>query len=252
MVINARVWQRSNRIIQIAHGLATAIRRGGGVRITEMSDLALDYACDVTWGGSVDLRPSRLWAVERCLHGALKRLLGINFKVPGVVTDWSYRDYDGVERYRDEIVRFFAPRHERVVYALQFAREFFDAGAVKVAVHIRRGDYREWEGGRYCYDNGVYLSNMRALAEALPGPKLFVLFSNEPIEQADFHVDGARVVVSKGNALDDHYLMSRCDYLFGPPSTFSRWGAYMGRRPLAFIESASQTLSLEDFKYISI
>ena len=252
MIINARCGQRSNRIIQIAHGLATAIRCKVAVRITEMDDFRHDYMCEVTWGKSVDIRPSLFWAVERRLHGLAQQVLRRKFAIPGLVSDWSYRDYEGVEKFHDAIVRFFSPRMEVVEYALKFEREWFTEGIVKIGVHLRRGDYKAWHGGRYYFSNDVYLRNMRAIAKELPNKKLFILFSNEPLELSDFAVENSQVVISRGDALDDHYLMSKCDYIFGPPSTFSRWGAYMGRKPLAFIEDRDITLKLADFKYQSI
>ena len=44
-------------------------------------------------------------------------------------------------------------------------------------------------------------------------------------------------------------MMSQCDYLMGPPSTFTMWASFMGKVPLGIIRDRSQTLSMADFKY---
>lgn len=42
--------------------------------------------------------------------------------------------------------------------------------------------------------------------------------------------------------------MSQCDYLIGPPSTFTGWASYIGNVPLKYIESKNIDFTLEDFK----
>lgn len=253
MVINACFGQRSNRIIQIAHGLATAIEKHLPVRITEMSDLQKDYSCEVSWPGRVDLRQSLFWRFERVIHNVIQGFFGYKLCFPGVVTDWSYRDYTGVEKWHLEITKFFAPKLELVEKAARFWRERVK-GKVVVGVHVRRGDYREWNGGRFFYEDKIYVANILSVVKDLSsrGPITVMLFSNEDIDMSNFQIRGVDVVLSRGSAIEDHFLMSKCDYLFGPPSTFSRWGAYMGRKPLAFIKSREETLRIKDFKYMSI
>lgn len=266
MIINACAGQRSNRIIVIAHGIASALRRRENLRITEMADLEPDYQCvfPIVAGSGldcvhVDLRPSRFWAIERCLHVYAQRILHVRFQIPGVVSDWTYRDYEGVEEFRQQIVSFFTPREERIAEAEKLYSELSSDGKkrILIGVHVRRGDYALWRGGRYCFDDSVYVRSMRSLSgELTANDSRFlvtcIVFSNESLDLNNFKCGECEVRISKGNPLEDHYLMSKCDYLFGPPSTFTRWAAYMGRKPLAYIEDSNQTLSLSDFKYMSI
>lgn len=263
MIINACAGQRSNRIIVIAHGMATALRRRESLRITEMTDLVADYQCvfPLVAGRdcvNVDLRPSHFWAIERRLHDYAQRILHMRFNVPGVISDWTYRDYEGVEEFRQQIVGFFTPRQERVAEAERMYSELRSHGekTMLVGVHVRRGDYALWRGGHYYFADSVYVRSMRSLsaefAEKHRCRVMFVVFSNEKMDLQNFKAKEYDVRISHGTAVGDHYLMSKCDYLFGPPSTFTRWAAYMGKKPLAYIEDASQTLSLSDFKYMSI
>lgn len=47
----------------------------------------------------------------------------------------------------------------------------------------------------------------------------------------------------------DHFLMSKCDYLIGPPSTFTMWASYIGKVKYYHIENDSGEIRLSDFKY---
>ena len=99
-----------------------------------------------------------------------------------------------------------------------------------VGVHIRRGEsYKEWENGRNYYADDVYLKYMSQLEKELESlysrNVIFFIFSNDNtgIEEK------GNICVSRNPWYIDQYLMSRCDYLMGPPSTFTMWSSYVGK-----------------------
>ena len=57
------------------------------------------------------------------------------------------------------------------------------------------------------------------------------------------------LVFPKGNPGEDLYLLSQCDYLIGPPSTFTLVAAMYHDRPLCWVEDADMTLSPSSFAY---
>ena len=118
---------------------------------------------------------------------------------------------------------------------------------VVLGVHIRRGDYISWENGKYFYDDIVYQAAILKL-KALCGQKkmLIIIFSNESFD-AEFSED---TYVSNNKWYVDHYLMGLCDYLIGPPSTFTLWASYIGPKAKYFHMNHKNDLpvSLEDFK----
>ena len=75
----------------------------------------------------------------------------------------------------------------------------------------------------------------------------FVVFSDETIDES--HFEGLPCYFAHGSAVEDQWLMSQCDYLMGPPSTFSAWASFMGKVPLARMWSAEYGLKREDFAY---
>ena len=116
-----------------------------------------------------------------------------------------------------------------------------DSDTLIIGVHIRRGDYKTWQDGRYYFSQGQYRDICNSLKSEFPDKKiLFFLSSNEAIDNNIFRAKDGYFTVPNTNAAKDLYALSQCDYIIGPPSTFSRWAAYSGDKPIRFIISAKQ------------
>lgn len=231
IVVNSRAGQRSNRLVTIAHAMATAIVRGEDLRLTAFDEFKDDYACTVGWDGMVIARNSQMWEWVRLLISALKRLGWESVLKGRVVSDWTYRDLASLEKHADLVRAFFQPRN--VTNAEKALGKMREGGGVVVGVHIRRGDYKDFEGGRYYYEDDVYERNKKSVGDEI------VKSGNTP----------KFVMFPYRSAVEDQWMMSHCDYLMGPPSTFTMWASFMGKVPLGIIMDKSQTLALADFKY---
>ena len=259
MIVNAMYGQLSNRIILNAHALATSFETKQDITLTSFNDIAKFYQCDNLSSNRIKIKKSFWWSFEERIIVILNRIfsrilhqnIGIDFS-PKVITLWDYRDYENVEKHADKIRCFFQPKEELILETKEKWNEIKRSCDVIIGVYIRRGYYKTWCDGKYYYEDTVYEAVMKRLEKELNTKRVtFIIFSNEDIDINKFKVS-SNVVCSKGNAIEDHWLMSMCDYLFGPPSTFTRWGAYMGKKPLAFIESSEEIISIKDFKYMSI
>lgn len=145
-------------------------------------------------------------------------------------------------------------------YTKECARLFqqCDTTRITVGVHLRRRDYRTFAGGRYFFDNQQYRGFLSQLQSANPYPgKLeFLLVCEEPLEIADFRPLEVKCFGPSSIGVDQA-LLSACNFIVGPPSTFSGWAAFLHRIPRAEIQSRNQSISWADFKetscnYISI
>jgi hypothetical protein len=115
-------------------------------------------------------------------------------------------------------------------------------GKTVIGVHIRWGDYRYFEDGQYFYDEHVYLKYMANLAK-INKNCFFIIFSNE---KTSFSND-SKIVVSEEEWYIDQFLMSRCDYLIGPFSTFTLWASYMGRVKYFHIQDEEANITFDNF-----
>lgn len=118
-----------------------------------------------------------------------------------------------------------------------------------VGVHIRKGDYKEWLGGRYYYDDEAYESFMSQMESQL-APRSVKFFLSTNGDVSDVMTRNHQTFrIEQGNMAHDLYGLSRCDYIMGPPSTFSKWAALVGHVPLNHIYSSHEPLSLGHFSY---
>ena len=117
---------------------------------------------------------------------------------------------------------------------------------VIVGVHVRHGDYRTWRGGRYFFPASRYADWMRALAAQFPGQKVaFLVCSDERRSAEEF--PGLTVGLGAGSFLGDLTALSKCDYLFGPVSTFTQWASFYGDTPVFYLRDGGVRIERDRF-----
>lgn len=169
-----------------------------------------------------------------------------------MVAGLNFRDISGIEKHLDKIREYFKPvaeHRQRVDSVVNKARQGCD---VLVGVHIRKGDYETHLGGRYFYDIDVFKSFMGHIERLLPDKRVgFLVCSNEELDPKDFAEH--TVTFGPGHFVEDMYSLAACDYIVGPPSTYTLWASLYGGARLHFIQNPETDLSMDDFlDYFSI
>lgn len=161
---------------------------------------------------------------------------------------WMFRSpTDWMERHAEKIRAYFRPVAEFERAGNQAVERLRQNADVIVGVHIRHGDYREWKDGQFYFPVSRYVEWMRLLAAQLPGRKVaYLVCSDERRSEAEF--PELSVGLGAGSALSDLQALSRCDYIFGPQSTFSQWASFYGNKPLQLLYGADNSLELEKFR----
>lgn len=112
---------------------------------------------------------------------------------------------------------------------------------------MRLGDYRYYQNGQYYFEPELYAECANAIANRNGhSDTAFVIFSNENINLRSF--GGLNVYKGPGEVIDDQYAMSLVDGILAPPSTFSRWAAFIGRVPLGYLTREKMPIDLAKFK----
>lgn len=118
-----------------------------------------------------------------------------------------------------------------------------------VGVHLRRGDYKNWLNGKYYFMDDVYEKYMDNLSDELINHSqkkpFFIIFSNEKINM----VKKENMLISNNEWYIDQMIMSKCDYLIGPPSTFTLWASYIGKVKYFHFEDGSGKIKIKDFGF---
>ena len=105
-----------------------------------------------------------------------------------------------------------------------------------IGVHVRQGDYRHWNQGKFFFEPAEYASAMLFLQNELACDCLFVVVSDEP--QCSECYPGLDVSFPSQSEEVDMYVLSRCDYLIGTHSSFVNWAAFVGQIPLLTMRDA--------------
>ena len=153
------------------------------------------------------------------------------------IDGWGYRANAAHKRCGDAIRRFFVPAspyREHVETMAAAARNGTDR---LIGIHIRRGDYELYQGGRYFFPVAAYARLMRRIRALLaPHRVRFVVCSNEPQVAEAF--DDLEVVFGSGVGIEDLYLLAKADAVFGPMSTYNYWASFYGNIPFRWLPDA--------------
>jgi hypothetical protein len=195
---------------------------------------------------------NRFWEVIRLSENEICDLANPKFVAAAkvkwfvFVQGWLFRDEPRLQKHAEAVRKFFEPTGAIAQKVKSHMNKIRDECDVLVGVHIRQGDYRNFEGGRYFYESRGYARMMKEVEGLFPDKSVgFLICSNaaqNPEVFADFkHAPGP------GHFVEDMYALAACDYIMGPPSTYTLWASFYGNVPLYQVKDPSRSLSAVDF-----
>lgn len=159
---------------------------------------------------------------------------------------YYFVDYFAQLKHAEAIRSHFKPitQHcENVSRVIEGARANCD---LLIGVHIRRGDYATYQGGKYFYGTELFLKKMQQMQSLFPGSSVrFLICSDETPDPAEF--GNLDVCFSTEHLIEDMYALAECDYIIGTPSTFSRWSCFYGNVPTYQIADPTADMTLDSF-----
>lgn len=165
------------------------------------------------------------------------------------VQGWQFRCNQLLQKHRSFLIEYFSPAKKYTEQVNRFFTEHSQGKEPVIGIHIRRGDYIKFEGGKYFYDFKDYLALMAGLKKI---PQLhnarFLICSNEEIPDPLFSGSGLNYFKGPGEAILDLYALAKCSYIAGPPSTFSMWASFYGAVPLLMIHDIKAPFTIDSFK----
>ncbi|MGZ3884968.1 MAG: alpha-1,2-fucosyltransferase [Bacteroidia bacterium] len=158
------------------------------------------------------------------------------------VKGWGYRNKPLTLMHRD----FYRTSFYR---SMELSTEgILDPKRINIAVHVRRGDYKTWQNGKYYYADDTYLRAIDQVLNFVKGDCKILVFSNDPaLNKTAYQSKYSNIYISKLDERSDHYLMSLCQYIIGPPSSFSMWASYIGNTKLCHLHSEQETIGENSF-----
>ena len=251
--------QMCNNLLQYAHVYAWGREHGRKVismrfsykyqyfKICHTSLTGFGWYLLAKYMAALKLLPTASFKYRDCDREALERKMLKHRHI--VVSGWFARWYDLFLKYRDEICDLFtldeqytAPVKAKMQEAEAPSSLTSPLPPLRLGVHIRRGDYAQWRNGQYFFDDAVYAAYINKFAEMHPDKTIHVYLStNDSQVTADAYQQLCpKVAVHhlQGSAPEDLFMLSECDYVIGPPSTFSLVAAMYRDIPLYRMDTA--------------
>ena len=178
-----------------------------------------------------------------------KKNIRINKKI-NIFTDWiSFANPELCNKHYDKIKEYFDFKDEFKKKCEKLLPTKSTGDLCLIAVHLRMGDYKEWKDGKYYYSISTFVNQMNSLYNEKPNSH-FVVFSNEIIDKTIFENVPYGVTFMNGTAQEDLCCMSLCDYIIGPPSTYSAWAGYIGNKELIWMKEDDVIYKFSDFQNV--
>lgn len=163
---------------------------------------------------------------------------------------WGFRNYDLFLEYRKEITSLFDFR-ERVKMPVDNYLKKVAKDKKRIGLHIRRGDYIKWQGGKYYFSDQEYaiIAKTFIAKEGLQDAEIFIVTNDKNVDKGYLkNALGKDIHLLNGSPAEDLYLLSSCDYIIGPPSTFSLMAAFYQDKDLYWIFDKQKAIGRGDFK----
>lgn len=160
---------------------------------------------------------------------------------------WYFRSYETTGKYRSLYQHLLDPAVNKRQLDQEWLQKSNDHEKV-IGIHIRREDYKTWQNGIYFYEDDVYLQKINEISELLNHNCKFILFTNDSQLKVANYSGISKLAVSNNDVISDHYLMSKCNYIIGPPSTFSLWASYIGETLFYHIYDPKDRIEINQFK----
>jgi len=167
-----------------------------------------------------------------------------------LVHGWLFRDYENQKKYRNLLLNTWTPDKKYQDNTQEYYNKYKKNQDILIGVHIRGGDYKKFEGGKWYYTTEQYYGKMKEVAalNIFCKKKLaFIICTNEKnILFPD--AQNFSVFNEERHFIEDIYLLAKCDYIMGPPSTFSMWASFYGAVPLYMLRNINLTLDDNSFR----
>jgi phage pi2 protein 07 len=162
---------------------------------------------------------------------------------------FQFKDPKSMIKHHEIIKNIFEPSLEIKENTQSYINKYIPVKSKLVAFHIRRKDYKTYNGGIFYYDDSTWIKwidEARRLITEIGNNFVGIIFSDEDVP--NIIKSGSDLISGPGDMFCDINMLSKCDYIIGPPSTFSGWASYIGRVPKLNLVSSSTDIIFKDFQ----
>lgn len=168
------------------------------------------------------------------------------------LSGWGFRFPELFFKYENEIKHLFAIKEPIRKHVTDYFSAC-EASDLRLAIHIRRGDYARFLGGIYFFDDDVYIRNIREFIQLFPTQKVsvFICTNDKKLNVNCYRnqLGTENIHLFHGTEAEDLYLLSQCDYIIGAKSTFSLVASFYRHLPIYHITDRDAPLTHDSFSH---
>lgn len=155
---------------------------------------------------------------------------------------WPYVDYESLKNKYNMMRDFFLFTDDVINESSKKLERKEDEFII--AVHIRRGDYKNWLDGKFYFENETYIRLINEAIQEYKDKQVKILICcNETIEIDLNDIQGKIIICDSNSDVVDLCMMSMSDLIIGPPSSFSGWASFIGHVPKFYVMSKDSTFN---------
>lgn len=159
---------------------------------------------------------------------------------------WFVEDTKTLQKYAPQIRAYLTPQRVYQVNVSKAIAGLKIQADILIGVHIRQGDYEQHQQGRYFYPVERYLQVMDMVRQLFPQKRVtFLICSDVKLNSRSF--DRYNYHLGNHHLIEDLYALAECDYIIGPPSSYTMWASFYGDKPLYMIREMDREIELKDF-----
>lgn len=170
-----------------------------------------------------------------------------------VIVQPDFYDWNSLFVHKEEVLKYlkfkdiYIEKSQKRISEIKEAYKDF----VLVGVHIRRGDYLKWRNGKYFFNNDEYINFFKQIASQNDKKCVFVICTNDQeLKCSELKSEEYDVYLSGCDQVTDLLVLSYCDLIIGPPSTYSWWAAFLGDVKYLTLIDREMTIEISEFEHI--
>jgi hypothetical protein len=164
--------------------------------------------------------------------------------------EWTTRAPIDLKNHFNEVLSILKPKSSYLLNVNQQVAKLRHNSDYLIGIVIRREDYISYLNGRYYFSLENYRTIADNLLRLLPSSNVKFFFCSVTSENLDAFA-GLEYFYRYAAPIENLYLLSNCDLLVSPPSTYAMWASLVGRVPLYLVHTPSADFSLDNFRIIS-
>jgi hypothetical protein len=147
-------------------------------------------------------------------------------------TGWLFRNPVGLQKWRKELVKVFAPKAEIENKVNEIISPLGAKYEKIIGIHIRQADYVDFKDGKFLISQERIREIVSEYAKEniLDATKIvFVITSDGPVDESLYK--NLNVFISRENSVVDLFLLSKTDVILGSDSSFGAFASWYGNIP---------------------